>query len=632
MAEKSEEQIYQEKAQRIKKTVLKDFKSFAQDYFNDARDTGMTPTEDQAVKDVRERGQQLFERNHEYNVLTVAQQKEVMDSCEKEIAETVRAQYRTYIDKYHPAVNGQTPYHVDKAWKKEAAPYAKDINAHVEQSLNDFLGACAKKGVCPNEKQINACIEGWITKYKGIYGPKFQMTEAQNLWLRKQLYDYVPQLMKTYHAYADTVKITNSYPDGYVGITTSAPPDPRSPKPELPDGIIPGKGKDKTPLPGKADPKKKQEEPAPLDPKDYAPLASLWTKTNVSFSGCDMVVSANMKTTDGHVVSVVMGSVQTVSYSIYRKLSPINNIGNVNAKDYVGGPRTVAGSLVFTVFHQHWATDLLDKFMAAEGYSESRKILMDEVAPIDLTITMANEFGVESRLAIYGIRLFSEGQVMSINDIYTENTYQYVALNVDYLANIHTVQDVWSSWADRMNAKVAAGNQTTQVPGEQPVSKGDTSRVESKKPPTDEEKYGVTTESPVYHQVAKNNPVHQAHDAQKPQETKVDTKPKDSKAEVRQKVGKEGTSMKDYASRVSTSDDTIDTFDGEYIALKGRTQKTCSGIINGQYHRKLAELKERKKNGQITNEQFEKEKNRLDAQMKLANEKVIQHFNEEFGG
>lgn len=628
MAEKSEEQVYREKAQQIKKTVLKDFKSFAQDYFNDAHDTGMTPTEDQAVKDVRERGQQIFEGNHDYNVLTAAQQKEVMADCEKEIAETIRAQYRTYIDRYHPAVNGQTPYHVDKAWKKEAEPYAKNINAHVEQALNDFLGECAKKGVCPNEKQINACIEGWITKYKGIYGPKFQMTEAQNLWLRKRLYDNIPHLMKTYHAYADTVKITNTYPSGYPGVSTSAPPDPRSPKPKLPDGVVPGKGGN----PSAHEEPKKKEMPASPDPKDFAPLASIYTKTNVSFSGCDMVVSANMKTTDGHTVSVVMGSVQTVSYSIYRKLSPINNIGNVNAKDYVGGPRTVAGSLVFTVFHQHWATELMDKFMAAEGYTESRKILMDEVAPIDLTITMANEFGVESRLAIYGIRLFSEGQVMSINDIYTENTYQYVALNVDYLANIHTVKDVWSDWADRMNAKVAAGLQHTQVPGEQPVTRGDTSRVESKKPPTDEEKYGITTESPVYQQKAENNPVHQAHDEKKGQETKNDTKPKESKTEVRQRIGKEGAARQDAKSRVSTSDDVIEVFDGVSLSLKGRTQNDCLSYVDGKYASKIRQVDEQRKMGKITNEQCVKEKERLTAQRRIAKEKIVQHFNQEFGG
>ena len=166
-----------------------------------------------------------------------------------------------------------------------------------------------------------------------------------------------------------------------------------------------------------------------------------WAKTNVSFSGCDMVVSAEMKTTRGARVSVTMGSTQTISYSIYRKLSPILGIGNVNAKDYVGGPRTIAGSIVFTVFNEHWGTELLDAWQRAEGISASQKVLMDEIAPLDITISMANEYGVCSRLALYSVRLFSEGQVMSINDIYTENTYQYVALNIDYLADINSTID-----------------------------------------------------------------------------------------------------------------------------------------------------------------------------------------------
>lgn len=170
-----------------------------------------------------------------------------------------------------------------------------------------------------------------------------------------------------------------------------------------------------------------------------------WSKTNVSFSGCDMVVSAEMKTTNGTRVSVTMGSTQTISYSIYRKLSPILCIGNVNAKDYVGGPRTIAGSIVFTVFNQHWGTELIDQWQRAEGLAANKKVLMDEIAPLDITISMANEYGVCSRLALYSVRLFSEGQVMSINDIYTENTYQYVALNIDYLADINSEIDTSTS-------------------------------------------------------------------------------------------------------------------------------------------------------------------------------------------
>jgi len=177
-------------------------------------------------------------------------------------------------------------------------------------------------------------------------------------------------------------------------------------------------------------------------PKVTTQNVSSFAKTNVSFSGCDMVITAEMVTTKGASVSVIVGEAQTISYSIYRKLSPILNIGNINAKDYVGGPRTIAGSLVMTVFNQHWGTQLIDKFSKSEGYASSKKVLMDELAPINITISMANEYGICSRLAIYGVRIFSEGQVMSINDIFTENTFQYVALNIDYLADVNTKEDL----------------------------------------------------------------------------------------------------------------------------------------------------------------------------------------------
>ena len=39
-------------------------------------------------------------------------------------------------------------------------------------------------------------------------------------------------------------------------------------------------------------------------------------------------------------------------------------------------------------------------------------------------------------MALYGITIVNEGQVMSTNDIYTENTYQFFATNVDYLDSV----------------------------------------------------------------------------------------------------------------------------------------------------------------------------------------------------
>lgn len=163
--------------------------------------------------------------------------------------------------------------------------------------------------------------------------------------------------------------------------------------------------------------------------------------TNETFSGCDMVatITINLNLQDPVTkqwsvkpYTKVIGELTTVSYSINMDKKPIRSIGNVNAKDYVMGQRTIAGSLVFSVFNKHFAEDIISHLNA--GYTAGTAFLVDELPPFDLTISAANEYGYRSRLAIYGIRLLNEGQVMSINDVYTENTYQFFATDLEYLS------------------------------------------------------------------------------------------------------------------------------------------------------------------------------------------------------
>lgn len=104
----------------------------------------------------------------------------------------------------------------------------------------------------------------------------------------------------------------------------------------------------------------------------------------------------------------------------------------MNAIAYVYDNRTIAGSLVFQVFDKHWMLKLLEKWLEKEGKGKVHA-LSDELPPINITIAMANEYGDKARLALYGVTFVNEGQVMSIEDFYTENTYEFFALDIDYL-------------------------------------------------------------------------------------------------------------------------------------------------------------------------------------------------------
>lgn len=148
-----------------------------------------------------------------------------------------------------------------------------------------------------------------------------------------------------------------------------------------------------------------------------------------SYSGCDILVTARLNNITGlkeqqEEKVYTLGSLQTLSISTHQEKRAVRVIGSMNALDYTMGQRTIGGSLVFAVFDKHFASEM---FADLERYTGKTFFLPDELPALDLTITFANEYGRTSRMAVYGVRIINEGQVMSVNDLYTENTYQFVA-------------------------------------------------------------------------------------------------------------------------------------------------------------------------------------------------------------
>lgn len=153
-----------------------------------------------------------------------------------------------------------------------------------------------------------------------------------------------------------------------------------------------------------------------------------------SYSGCDAIVTAQLSNIDDDSsiskTCYILGSLQTLSISTHQDKVPVRNIGNINAVDYTMGQRTIAGSMVFAVFDRHFADEIFNDLKA---YTNDTIILADEIPALDITITLANEYGCKSRMALYGVKFVDEGQVLSINDLYTENTFQFVAVGLEPL-------------------------------------------------------------------------------------------------------------------------------------------------------------------------------------------------------
>jgi hypothetical protein len=140
-----------------------------------------------------------------------------------------------------------------------------------------------------------------------------------------------------------------------------------------------------------------------------------------------------------------LGTIHTLSYSIFREKVPVRTLGRVYPTAYTRGPRSIGGSLIFTVINKHVFYDLLQLNLGQynTGTSDHDKFkqttaLTDQLPPIDISLVFNNEYGASSYMGIYGLEFLQEGTTFSIEDIYSENVIQYVARDIDLMRPIGT--------------------------------------------------------------------------------------------------------------------------------------------------------------------------------------------------
>lgn len=143
--------------------------------------------------------------------------------------------------------------------------------------------------------------------------------------------------------------------------------------------------------------------------------------------------------------SIVLGEVQSISWSIYREKSPVRVLGSVYPRAYTRGPRTIGGTMVFTIFHQHALHELLESNFKhySTGTTDYDKqqyssMLLDQLPPLDISLVFANEYGAISHMGIYGIDFSQEGGTFSIEDIFSESVIQYTARDLDPMKVVQT--------------------------------------------------------------------------------------------------------------------------------------------------------------------------------------------------
>ena len=164
--------------------------------------------------------------------------------------------------------------------------------------------------------------------------------------------------------------------------------------------------------------------------------------SNMSFSGTDITATIVLPTIDrekgtiGEADVLEMAEIQTISYSIHRENAPIRTIGHVNPRGFVKGGRTIAGSLIFTVFNEYafYRIKEFRQMMSESGMFFAP--LADMLPPFDIVLTFFNEYGLGAKMKLYGVTIVDEGGTMSVDDLITEQTYTFMARGIQPLISI----------------------------------------------------------------------------------------------------------------------------------------------------------------------------------------------------
>lgn len=123
---------------------------------------------------------------------------------------------------------------------------------------------------------------------------------------------------------------------------------------------------------------------------------------------------------------MVFGSIKTISYSTYRDKFPVRGLGSINARGFTKGARTIAGTMVFTLFNE----PIVRQF-ASKLYEENINIAPDEIPSFDVDITLLNEYGNHTNITLYDVEIVEGNQIMTIDNLETNEQYSFVAQGIE---------------------------------------------------------------------------------------------------------------------------------------------------------------------------------------------------------
>lgn len=163
--------------------------------------------------------------------------------------------------------------------------------------------------------------------------------------------------------------------------------------------------------------------------------------TPQTYNGVDCAVIFNIPYINqaylaGQVSNLSSVQLQTITMSSSSSVLPVRRIGEGAAAQYTKGARTFAGSMVFTIieqdpFQQLFSIDALNNSVRGDGLWH-----YDQMPPFDCILLLQNETGGIGLQIIQDITLLKWGTTVSVDDLFIESTYTYVARHITpFIAN-----------------------------------------------------------------------------------------------------------------------------------------------------------------------------------------------------
>ena len=173
--------------------------------------------------------------------------------------------------------------------------------------------------------------------------------------------------------------------------------------------------------------------------------SSRYKKYN-TYTGADIVPVVSFPNGASHTI----GEISTISISTHSETFPVRMLGKRSVQGFTRGPRTIAGSIIFTQFDLYPFYDIVSSsFSKQEVWNTDHGQvfpLADSLPPFDITISFMNEYGnygyqeksmstrksqpQGSVLRLYGVVIVDDGITLSIDDLVPETVYSYMAAGI----------------------------------------------------------------------------------------------------------------------------------------------------------------------------------------------------------